>query len=162
MAPVSSFYFDARLKGKDYIQGVPMFAIHVGENIDFGWSSAGVTANNQWQPMMWRIDRTVGVYLAMPRVYASQFFTKDRHWDEVIVGAFRPMQTAAGDNYLSGTSVALKFSNVMVVGSSPIMQWKGLPIPPQVQKNFLEKKIGRETYIPTAVKLMVQEGDAIS
>lgn len=162
MAPTSSFYFDARLKGKDYIQGVPMFAVHVGETTDFGWSSTGVTGSNQWQPLMWRIDPTVGVFLAMPRLYANQFFTKDRHWDEVIVGAFRPMQTAAGDNYLGGASVALKLSNVMVVGSRPIMQWKGLPIPPQVQKNFLEKKIGRETYIPTAVQLMVQEGDAIS
>lgn len=162
MAPTSSFYFDARLKGKDYIQGVPVFAVHVGENTDFGWSSAGLTGNGQWQDLMWRIDPTVGVHLAMPRMYANQFFTKDRHWDEVIVNAFRPMQTAAGDNYLGGSSVALKLSNVLVIGSTPILQWKGLPIPPQVQKNFLEKKIGRETYIPTAVKLMVQEGEAIS
>ena len=56
----------------------------------------------------------------------------------------------------------LVLENVDVLSSFPVMQRKGLPFPPRVQQNFLNKKFGTEAYYTIAVKLSVQQGSAFS
>ena len=162
MPPVSSYYFEARLKGRKYIQGIPVFALHVGQGPEHGWNSGTVTEAGQLADLVGRANRQVPVYLAMPRLYAHQYFIKNSQFSEVILSAFRPMQTAKSDNYAWGASVELVLENVDVLSSFPVMQRKGLPFPPRVQQNFLNKKFGTEAYYTIAVKLSVQQGSAFS
>jgi hypothetical protein len=164
MAPTSNFYFDGMAYGKDLIRGLPMFAVHTGQSTDTGWDSAGVNDVGGFRMMMEIVNVQVPVFLAMPRMYQTTFFTKDRSYSKLTVSAYRQVPgSLSGTNggYLTGASIALVLHDVRVVDVKPIMQWKGLPIPPQVQKNFLEKKIGRETYIPVAVQLFAVEGDVV-
>ncbi|HWA56115.1 MAG TPA: hypothetical protein VG692_02620 [Gemmatimonadales bacterium] len=164
MAPTSNFYFDGMAYGKDVIRDLPMFAIHTGQGTETGWRSAGVSDASGFRMLMEIVNPQVPVYLAMPRMYQTNFFTKDRTYSKLSVYAYRQVYgslSGVNGGYLMGASIAMVLQDVRVVDIKPIMQWKGLPIPPQVQKNYLEKKIGRETYIPVAVQLFASQGDVV-
>lgn len=164
MAPTSNFYFDAMAYGKDVIRDLPMFAIHTGQNTSTGWTSAAVNDVGGFRMMMDIVNPQVPVFLAMPRMYQNNYFAKDRTYEKLSVYAYRQVPNSlsgANGGYLVGQSIALVLQQVRVVDVRPIMQWQGLPIPPQVQKNYLEKKIGRETYIPVAVQLFAMQGDVV-
>ncbi len=164
MAPTSNFYFDAMAFGKDLIRDLPMFAVHSGQTTDSGWSSAGVNDAGGFRMMMDIVNPQVPVFLAMPRMYQNNYFVKGRSYSKLTIYAYRQtngLTWGANGGYLMGASIALVLKDVQVMDVKPIMQWKGLPIPPQVQKNYLEKKIGRETYIPVAVQLFASQGDVV-
>ena len=152
MATTSPYYFSATANGKTMIQGIPMFAVTIGAGYSQGWQSEVIRDFGGFKAMMDRVNVQVPVYLAMPRLYAASTFKVGQAYDKVAVTAFKPINST---DYMSGASITLVLNQVEVVSAASIFQWKGLPIPPQVQKNYLEKKIGRETYIPTAVALSV-------
>jgi len=165
MAPTSTFYFDANATTtKDFIRGIPMFAVHAGQGREQGWESATVTSKAGFESITAKMNPQVPVYLAMPRTYAGRYFTKDRVYSKLAIYAFKPVSGSSSMNggYMVGASIALVLKEVKVVDVVPIPQWKGLPIPPQVQKNYLEKLIGRETYIPVVVSLFVMQGDVVA
>lgn len=164
MAPTSNFYFDSMAYGKDVYRDLPAFAIHAGQTIEGGWASAGVSDVGGFRRIMEIVNPQVPVFLAMPRMIQTSYFAKGRGYSKLSVYAYRQVPgSLSGTNggYLQGASIALVLKEVTVVEVSPIMQWRGLPIPPQVQKNYLEKKIGRETYIAVAVQLFAQQGDIV-
>jgi len=152
MATTSPFYFSAAAHGSKMIQGIPMFAVTIGASYAQGWQSGEISNFGGFKAMMDRVNVQVPVYLAMPRLYAESTFKVGQEYDKVSVIAFRPINSS---DYMSGATITLVLNQIKVVSAAAIFQWKGLPIPPQVQKNYLEKKIGRETYIPTAVALEV-------
>lgn len=154
-----AYYFDANLtNGREFFRGIPMFAVHVGQSPNGGWSSSTVDGFGGFQQMMWTVNVQVPVHLAMPRFYANQYFTKGKEYQKLAIYAFRPMSGTSWQSdggYMVGASIALVIKELKVVSVNPILQWKGLPPPVQVQKNYLEKKLGREAYIPMAVTLFV-------
>lgn len=158
MAVTSPFYFDATASGKSFTRGIPMFAVSIGESLAQGWQSANIQDFAGYEALMDRVNVQVPVHLAMPRLFANATFQVGATFEKIAVSAFRPRNST---DYMSGSTITLVIKNVKVLSLTPILQWQGLPIPPQVQKNFLEKKIGRETYIPMAVKLWVYEAEAV-
>lgn len=158
MAVTSPFYFDVTAYGKAMVRDQSTFAVAIGESLAQGWDSADITNFTGFKNMTDRVNVQVPVYLAMPRVFAQGTFQVGKEFEKLSVAAFKQVNS---QNYLMGASITMVMKNVKVLGHIPIMQWGGLPIPPQVQKNYLEKKIGRETYIPVAVKLFVYEADTI-
>jgi hypothetical protein len=154
-----AYYFDANLAGeRDFFRGIPIYAVHVGQDVSGGWSSNTVSGFGGFQHMMWTVNVQVPVYVAMPRFYANQYFTKGKEYKKLAIYAFKPMpgQSWQSDGgYMVGATIALVIKDLKVVNANPILQWKGLPPPVQVQKNYLEKKLGREAYIPMAVQLFV-------
>ena len=166
MAPTSTFYFDANATTqKDFFRGIPMFAVHAGSGYEHGWESGEVTSKAGFDSIAGRMNPQVPVFLAMPRTYAGRYFTKGREYSKVAIYAFKQVYGSSSQNggYMVGASIALVLSQVRVVDVVPILQWKGLPIPPQVQKNYLEKLIGgREAYAPVAVTLFVPQGDVVA
>jgi hypothetical protein len=160
----SNFYFDAMAYGKDVYRDLPMFAIHAGQATDAGWASAGVRDVGGFRMVMEIVNPQVPVFIAMPRMVQTSYFPKDRSYGKLSVYAYRQVYgSLSGMNggYLQGSSIALVLKDVRVVDVRPIMQWGNLPIPPQVQKNYLERKMGRETYIPVAVQLFAAQGDVV-
>jgi hypothetical protein len=108
------------------------------------------------------VNPQVPVHLAMPRLFASQFFKPKSQYSSVSLTAFKPLRGngfESGVGYMTGSPVTMVLHNVMVNSVVPILQWQGLPIPPQVQKNYLEKKIGREAYAPVEITMFVQWGE---
>jgi hypothetical protein len=158
MTATSPFYFDVTAHGKVMVRDQSTFAITTGENMSRGWESADITDYFGFKSIMDRVNVQVPVYLAMPRVYAQGTFQVGQQFDKVLVTAFKQVNAMS---YMMGASITIVLQNVKVLSHTPIMQWAGLPIPPQVQKNYLEKKIGRETYIPSAVKLWVYQADVV-
>lgn len=168
MAPTmtSTYYFDANATSqKDFFQGIPMFAVHAGGGNENGWESAGVTSKAGFDFIAAKMNPQVPVHIAMPRSYAGRYFTKDREYSKVAIYAFRPVPGSSWQSdggYMVGASIALVLKQVKVMNVVPIPQWKGLPSIPQVQRNHLEKLIGRETYIPVAVTCFVMQGDVVA
>ena len=161
MTATSPYYFDAAARGNQYYQDIPTFAIHTGQDVDDGWLSAKVTDAGGFSWMMTIVNPQVPVYLAMPRYYANKYFQPRATYSSVTLNAFRPLRGngfESGLGYMTGNPVTMVLENVMVKAVVPILQWKGLPIPPQVQKNYLEKAIGREAYAPVEIELWVQQG----
>ena len=162
----STFYFDATAtSAKDFFRDIPIFAVHAMTEFPAKWESGEVTSRGEFQEMMGRLSPQVPLYLAMPRVIAGRYFTKDREYKKIAIYAFRPVSGSSWQSdggYMVGATIALVIQNVQVKEVVPIMQWKGLPAPPQVQKNYLERKIGRETYAPVAVKLWCSQGDVVA
>ena len=161
MTATSPFYFDAAARGSQFYQDIPTFAIHAGQDVSGGWMSAQVKDAGGFSFMMGIINPQVPVHLAMPRHYANQFFKPKSQFSSVSLSAFKPLRAngfESGSGYMTGTPVTMVLENVMVLSVVPILQWNGLPIPPQVQKNYLEKKIGREAYAPVEITLFVQSG----
>jgi hypothetical protein len=164
MAPTSTYYFDANATAqKEFFRGIPMFAVHAGSGYEHGWESGEVTSKAGFDFMAGKMNPQVPVHIAMPRTYAGRYFTKRREYAKLAIYAFKPVHGSSWLNggYMVGASIALVLKEVKVVNVVPIQQWKGLPIPPQVQKNYLEKLIGRETYVPVAVTLFVLQGDVV-
>lgn len=162
MAPTSTYYFDANATSeREFFRGIPMFAVHTGGGYEHGWESGGVTSKAGFDFMAEKMNPQVPVHLAMPRTYAGRYFTKDREYSKVAIYAFKPVTRSWGDSYMVGATIALVLKEVKVVSVVPIPQWKGLPATPQVQKNYLEKLIGREAYTPVAVSLFVMQGDVV-
>ena len=164
MTVTSTFYFDATATSpKGFYRDIPIFAVHAMTDYAGGWESGEVTSQGEFQEMMGRLSPQVPLYLAMPRVIAGKYFTKDREYSKVAIYAFRPMRSAwqSDGGYMVGATIALVIKDVRVLDVVPIAQWKGLPIPPQVQKNYLERQIKTETYNPVAVKLWVSQGDVV-
>jgi hypothetical protein len=165
MAPTSTFYFDANATAKkDFFRGIPMFAVHAGSGYENGWESGEVTGKGGFDFIAAKMNPQVLVRIAMPRTYAGRYFTKDREYSKVAIYAFKPVYGSASLNggYMVGASIALVLKEVKVIDVVPILQWKGLPGMPQVQKNYLEKLIGRETYAPVAVTCFVMQGDVVA
>jgi hypothetical protein len=159
MPPSAMYYFDANLtNGRDFIRGLPMYAIHAGSSYDGGWQSNSITGFGGFQHMLWTVNVQVPLHIAMPRMVANQNFGLNKEFQKLAIYAFKPMPGAswqADGGYLVGASIALVIKEFRVVKHTPIMQWKGLPALAQVQRNVLEKRLGRETYAPVAVTLEV-------
>lgn len=161
MTATSPYYFDAAARGSQFYQDIPTFAIHAGPSVGRGWASAEADSPGRFAAIMEIINPQVPVHLAMPRYYANQFFKPNTQYSSVSLSAFKPLRAngfESGSGYMTGNPVTMVLENVMVKSIVPILQWNGLPIPPQVQKNYLEKKIGREAYAPVAITLFVEWG----
>jgi len=161
MTATSPYYFDAAARGSQYYQDIPTFAIHAGQNVNGGWMSAEVKDAGGFSFIMGIINPQVPVHLAMPRYYANKYFTPRSTYSSITLVAFKPLRAngfESGSGYMTGPSITLVLENVIVNSVVPILQWKGLPIPPQVQKNYLEKAIGREAYAPVEITLGVMTG----
>lgn len=158
----SKFYFDAMAYGKDlFLRDLPMFAIHTGQSVAAGWDSARATDAGGLRMLMEIVNPQVPVFVAMPRLVQASHFAKDRSYSKLSMYAYRggydPSDVNGG--YRLGSSTVLVLKNVKVMDVQPIMLWGNLPTPPDVQKTYLEKKMGREAYMAAAVKLFASTGD---
>jgi hypothetical protein len=166
MAPTSTYYFDANAtSGREFFRGIPMFAVHAGFGREQGWDSARVTSKAGFEDLVSRINVQVPVYIALPMTFAGRYFTKGRNYTKVAIYAFKYMRGQSWHSdggYMVGATIALVLKDVTVVDVVPVPGFKGLPIPPQVQKNYLEKTIGTATYSAAAVTLgVVGECDVV-
>lgn len=104
----------------------------------------------------------------MPRTFADQYFTKGAEFSKLVIYAYRPMASASRQSdggYRVGSTIAMVLkanqAPIRVLSVTPILQFKGIPTPPQVQKNYLERTIGNQAYSAVAVTLFADEGDTI-
>jgi hypothetical protein len=164
MMTTSRFYFDAMAYGKDVFRDLPMFAIHAGQSTSEGWDSATATDVGRFRMVMQIVNPQVPVFLAMPRPVQAAYFPKDRTYSKLTVSAYRQIASSlslGNGGYLQGFSFALVLKDVKVMEVRQIMQWGNLPNPPDVQKNYLERKMGREAYFPVAVRLFASNGNIV-
>lgn len=154
------FYFDANLtSAKDFIRGIPMFAVHAGQTYTSYWDTSDAEDFVDLQNIVAKVNPQVPVHLAMPRLYADHHFPKGAIWEKVAVTACRPMPGASWQpdgGYRAGGNIVMVIQNMAVTAVTPIPQFKGLPIPPAVQKNYLERQIGMQAYSAVAVSLWAQ------
>jgi hypothetical protein len=160
---MSTYYYNANAPAKnDLIRDIPVIAVHAGEAVGSQWQSNQVQDAGGFQSITWIVNPQVPVHIAVPRPIAQQYFQPGKTYEKLSVYAFRPMPGASWQSdggYMVGATIALVFKPVMVQTVSPIMQWKGLPPMPQVQRNYLEKKFGRDAYVPVDVKFFAQQAD---
>ncbi|HTK38103.1 MAG TPA: hypothetical protein VL325_06395 [Pyrinomonadaceae bacterium] len=161
MAPsiTSRFYFNGNAPiHNDLIRDLPIFAVTVGDNFAGGWASASADSKMALENIMNVVNVQVPVHVAMPRIYAHQYFNVGKEYPKLSIYAFRPMpgQSWQSDGgYMVGPSIAMVIKQISVTKITPIHGWTGLPAIAQVQKNYLERKIGNEAYAPMAVSLFV-------
>lgn len=165
MTATSMMYFDSAARGSQFYQDIPTFAIHAGSSMGALWDSWDCQTPGDFKQIMNIVNPQVPVFLAMPRYYASKYFQPKAQYSSVSVNGFKPQRGSSGletgQGYMTGNPVTMVLHNVMVRNVTPIMQWSKLPIPPQVQKNHLEKAIGRETYIPSQIEMLVEWGEVV-
>ncbi len=163
MTATSLMYFDSAARGAQFHQDIPTFAIHAGQSVNGGWDSWDCQTPGDFTQIMNIVNPQVPVHLAMPRYYATKYFQPNTQYSSVSVSAFKPQRGSSGletgQGYMVGNPVAMVLHNVQIKTVVPILQWKGLPIPPQVQKNYLEKAIGREAYAPVQITMFVEWGE---
>lgn len=144
MAPSAKYYFVAHVKfqGDD----IPVYAFTPGDEYQRGWESNSVSGFPSLKETVWRADGARSFSIAVPRFFAPYFIPTVSKYDK-----FRMW---ASDGKLGGYGIynhAITFDDVYVASLKPILGWKDLPAPAQNLRNYWEKKIGREFYIPVAV-----------
>jgi len=164
VAKTSTFYFNGNANnGREFIREMPIFAITTG-NFASGWMSENADSMAHFKQMADTVNVQVPVHIALPRTFANKLLTVGKQYSSLSVTAFKPQINLTADpvgGFMSGPTFSVVLEGVEVKKVTPIAQWKGLPIPPQIQKNALERKIGRETYIPVAVSLFVYEARVV-
>lgn len=165
MTATSLCYFDSAVRGAQFHQDIPTFAIHAGSGLEKAWDSWNCQTPGDFKQIMIVVNPQVPVYLALPRYYADKYFQPKVSYTSVSVIGFKPYKDSSGDEsgqgYRIGNPVTMVLHNVMVKAVDTIYQWGTLPKPPMVQKNYLEKAIGRQAYIPVQVTLWAQWGEVV-
>jgi len=157
----SIYYFNANAHGQkpsEYYQDIPIFAVHPGQNILSNWESGYVVNKQGFEEMLWKVNVQVPFNIALPKIIAHQFFEVGKSYQKLSIYAFKYQRGSGWQSdggYMVGSTIALVLPEVTVTKITPIFQWKGLPPPIQVQKNYLERKYGTAAYTSVAVTLSV-------
>lgn len=155
------YYFNGRAYGKkssEFYQDIPIFAVHPGEHVAGNWESGAVVSKQGFESILWRVNVQVPFNIALPRVVANQYFGLGTSYQKLSIDAFKNQPGSGWQSdggYMVGATIALVLPEVTVTKVTPILQWKGLPAPIQVQKNYVERKYGTSAYAPVAVTLSV-------
>lgn len=159
MAKEAILYYNGNAPGpKDLIRDIPIYAFHPGKTLTDPWASAPARSREDLRVLAAMVNPQVPVHIALPSRYANQVFKAKTRYEKLVLQAFSHVNSLS---YMTGASFTIVFSNVKVEDVKPVMQYYGMPALVPDQRNHLEKKIQRDTYVISDVTLWAQQADVV-
>ena len=148
------YYFVASLKGRGFVQGIPVYAITEGDSYARGWTSNGIDSKGGIKDLANRISGSRQFSLAVPQIYANKDFGLKQEFDRLNIYAY---YLSSNPLYMFGVSIVTVFDDIQVWRNQPINGWNGLPEPKGAQRKYLEQYV-QNWSLPVGITLSVKDG----
>ena len=153
----SKYYFVASIRGKDFIQGIPVYAFTEGDTYARGWTSNSVDNKGGFKTLAARISGSRMISLAIPQIFANGKFPLKEGFTKMTIDAY--YSSAREKTYMFGMSITTLLQDLNVYRKQPIENWKGIPEPTGAQRKYLEENV-QNWSLPVGITLFVNDGQA--